>query len=540
MSTEIKSGSSAGTPATSTASGFTYCVRYGKPEQQGTLTSIHEPVPEGYTVVSPVYIVPTDRYEHQFELRDPWAIKGDETCIAKEIQEECERDQRIWYPIHVESDEQVPFDKMARSLSKFVSEVLGIAPEECAFYYSGSRSIHVHVPRFIETESDLMILRKRAEKWNGQASVTVDAGIYSRNQQFRIPGVKHEKTGLRKVPIEPEWSRTQIVRAAAEGGPEEKPEAYDDVLETVFGAGFITLLGREAVEEDEVTLRLTRKKGELKVPVEEWPTYPKYNSEVGRWHAYNSKEFSPYANAAAGDRSVSVLEVVGTPYSHWKKSRRTLVPVRFYGAVSCDGAFTKESGKHAPLQLSGKDYRKYIQREYGLGDCFVIIGGQSHSSRILRVGQDVAETVGKHLADTEQEAHRRQSALDYLTEQEYAVGAAGYNGRQSNTSKNRANRRERAADRDRIYPVQNPDNEASMLQQRAEQEPGAITDFTHQERFNLACRLLRLGSWDAVWEWFKQQFDDDFKPDVTYTHLTNIVNQYPDDYTHIEVPPPQR
>jgi hypothetical protein len=545
MSIEVgrkNNGASTGTSETSTA-GFTACVRYGfpkdadRPRQQGTLTSIYAPVPEDATTVSPVYLVPTDRYEHQFDLEYPWAIEGKESCIAQEIQNECEQSQRVWYPVYVESDETVLLDEMARSLAEFVRDVLDMAPEACTFYYSGGRSIHVHVPRFIETKNDLKILKKRAEKWNEQADIAVDTGIYSRKRQFRLPGVEHEKRGLQKAPIEPEWNHAQIFRAATRDRPEAKPETYDGMLETVFGAGFITLLGRDAVEEDELILQLTRKKGELKVPVEEWPTYPEYNSEVWRWHAYNSKEFSPYANTATGDRSVCALEVVGTPYSHWKESRYTLVPARFYGAVGCDGKFTKESGKHAPLQLSGKDYEKYERRRLGPGDCLVIIGGRSRSSKLLRVSQEEADIVGELLTgDEEQPTRRRQSALDYLTEQGYDVGAAGYNGRQSNTSKNRSNQRERAADRDRIYPVRNPDSEASRLQQRAEQEPGAITEFTHQERFNLACRLLRLGSWDAVWEWFKQQFDDDFRPDVTYTHLTNIVNQYPDDYTHIEVP----
>ena len=549
MSTETgrkDGGETTGTPAASTA-GFTACVRYGFPKedggthQQGTLTSIYAPIPEGAITVSPIYLVPTSRYEHQFDLDDPWAIKGNESCIAQEVQNECEQSQRVWYPVYVESDSEVLLDEMARSLTEFVRDTLGMAPEACAFYYSGGRSIHVHVPQFIETENDLKILRKRAEKWNEQADVAVDVGIYSRKRQFRLPGVTHEKRGLQKVPIEPEWSHTRIFRTAVGGGSDGIPETYDDILETVFGGGFITLLGREAVsDDDEVILRLTRKKEDLKVPIEEWPTCPEYNSEVWRWYAYNAKEFSPYANAAIGDRSVCAVEVIGTPYQRAEFGKdKILVPVKFHGAVGCDGKFTKESDRHAPLQLSRRDYEKYEREGRKPGDSLVLIGGQSRSSKMLRVSQEVAETVGEHFTETEREASRRQSALEYLVENGYDVGAAGYKGRKPDTSGNHnpSNRRERAADRDHIYPATNPDTDAGRLQQRAEQEPGIITEFTHHERVSLACRLLRLGTWDAVWEWFSNQFGDDFKPDVTYIELTNIINRYPDDYTHIEVPP---
>lgn len=543
MSTETKRSSSAGTRATSTASGFTSCIRYGFPEdyegprQQGTLTSIHEPVPEGANTVSPVYLVRSDRYEHQFELSDPWAISGSAPCIATEIQDECEQNEKVWYPIYVESDAEVPLDQMASSLAKFVREIIGIAPEECSFYYSGGRSIHIHVPRFVETEDDLKHLKKRAKEWNEERDVTLDAGIYSRKRQFRLPGVEHAKTGLRKTPIEPEWSHDQIFRAGNEVKSEVKPETYDDVLEIVFGAGLATLIGKEAVGDgDDVMMSFTSQK-DVEAPVEEWATYPEYHPENRRWLSYNAKEFSPYANATVGDRSVSAVEVVGTPYQRRDVGKsKILVPTRFYGAVGCDGDFTKRIGDHAPLQLSKRDYEKYLDNEYQVGDCLVTIGGQSRSSRIFRVSQEVASTIGEILGSKEKDANcyqRRDSALECLCKRGFDVGSSRNNSSNTMDYRREAGRRDHWEPSDRIYSVRNPSTKAGKLQQQAEQTN--IGNLTHDERYKLACRLLGIGTWDAVWNWFEQQYGTAFKPDVTYEELSNIVSQYPKDYSHVDV-----
>lgn len=289
---------SAATQQADLINGFTYCVRYGfskasdNPRQEGTLTSIYAPIPDEAITASPVYIVPTERFERQFDLENPWRIKGSKSCIATEIQDECENTGQVRYPVYVESDAKVSLGRMARSLSRFVQEVIHLDPEECTFYYSGGRSIHVHVPRFLSSEHDLKTLRRYAEEWNESEAVPVDVGIYSRKRQFRLPGVKHDSTGLRKALVEPSWNRTEIFRAATQADSSSIPSTYDALLETIFSHGFLALLEREGRGDGEAVILTFVSQRDMWILIEERPDYPEGEPGLWRWHAYNSKEFT--------------------------------------------------------------------------------------------------------------------------------------------------------------------------------------------------------------------------------------------------------
>ena len=55
------------------------------------------------------------------------------------------------------------------------------------------------------------------------------------------------------------------------------------------------------------------------------------------------------------------------------------------------------------------------------------------------------------------------------------------------------------------------------------------------ERWRVACRVLWHG-WEPAWEWFKEQFGADFDPDVTQEQFQSVIEAFPEDYDHVEVP----
>jgi hypothetical protein len=120
----------------------------------------------------------------------------------------------------------------------------------------------------------------------------------------------------------------------------------------------------------------------------------------------------------------------------------------------------------------------------------------------------------------------RKAALEFLSNEGYDVGNSGSANSGSLTGRN--------SDRDKksIWPARsNPQTDAERLQLQAEQD--GIKTLTHPERTQVACRHLKQG-WQPTWEWFEAQFGEDFKPDVTWTNLRNLVDYY--EYDHIEVP----
>jgi len=245
-------------------------------------------------------------------------------------------------------------------------------------------------------------------------------------------------------------------------------------------------------------------------------------SDVPEWSQYRTKEFSPYAFGAGNPRSVAALRVKGGAFARKdKRNGATMIPAYFYGAVGCNGEFTKEQ-QHAPLQLSKQDYRKW---DASAGDILVIIGGQSRSSRILNVSSWEAEVVGGELTG---ERANREAALGFLSDEGYDVGSAG--------SPNSSSSTERNFDRGKksIWPARsNPQTDAERLQLRAEQD--SIKALTRSELRQVACRHLRYG-WQPAWNWFKQQFGATFKPEVTHQQFRSIIEGYPNDYSHVEVP----
>lgn len=509
-------------------------VRYGFPRDGGgqkqelELRSIYEPVPEGAITSSAIYFVTGNQLARlQRFAENPYAIEGSAN-IVKEVQGECEDADRVRYPVYAESDARddgVSFTAMTEWIRRFVETELDVSPDVCTYWYSGSRSIHVHAPKFL-THTQLTEIREKAQQFCEESGVELDTGIYKPKQQFRLPGATHRKSAgaFQKARIDPSWENDRIIRTAGED--HSYPDSYLDMLETTF---------TPQVDGEEFALTLDSSDDrEIEVPLIEQKEYPENAYDAPKWLMYNDTQFSPYGLADGNPRSVAALEVKGGAFAQEdKRDGATMVPAWFFGAVGCDGHYTKET-EHAPLQLSdgsGKDYEKWAQNSIKAGDYVVIIGGQSRSSIIHMVTKVEALRAGYYLT---REDDGRQAALTYLSEEGYDVGASS----SASYSKETTASRSVSSDNDpqTIRPArENPQSEAESLQQKAEQN--GINTLSHNGRIRVACRLLRYG-WGPTWEWFKKQFGSAFKPDVTWRFLQGIVDD-PEfsEYDDMDVPP---
>ncbi|WP_218962296.1 hypothetical protein [Halorubrum persicum] len=545
MSTDTSTSTTSSSTA-KTSNNYRACVQYGFPEEKGPkrepkLRTIFDPIPEGANTASPIYKVPREQYERQDEFETGYEIKGG-SSIAKEIQDECEEDDRVLCPVHIESDayHEVGPDTLITWFQEFVDDYLEVPFNTCTLYFSGNRSIHVHVPRFVSGEADRERLKELAEAFCEDADADLDLGLYSRKRLFRLPGVEHSNSGIPKVEIEPTWDRTRIFREANGTNP-NTPATYADVLWDMFGQESLTVgtVGPEVNQPQNLFQVLDPEKtllefahdeleNEIETPLIEQVAYPEDSADVPEWSMYNTQEFSPYALASGNPRSVAAVRVKGGPFARRdKRGGATMVPAYFYGAVGGDGEFTKQD-VHAPLQLSKKDYRKW---DYEVGEKIVIIGGKSGSSRIFSVSSWEATVVGHALLSEE---GGRDTALDCLSEEGYDVGSSG-----SGMSSSQETTTSRTATSDEesrtIWPArENPQTEAEALQRKAEQE--GIDTLSHKERMRVACRHLQYG-WKPTWDWFNEQFGSDFKPDVTSKFLRGIVEEPKfNEYEDVDVP----
>ncbi|PGF18423.1 hypothetical protein CP556_18445 [Natrinema sp. CBA1119] len=490
-----------------------------------------------------MYKISREQYERQRDMENPYLVDGGYSMKATEIQDECEDDDRVLCPVHIESDayHEVGPDTLITWFREFVEDYLEAPFNTCTLYFSGNRSIHVHVPRFVSGEADRERLKELAKLYCDEARAELDISVYDRKSLFRIPSVEHAKSGIPKVEIEPTWDRTRIFRKANGANP-STPATYADVLWDVFGQERLTVgtIGPEmnrsqnlfqVLDPEKTLLEFTRDEpeNEIETPLIEQVAYPEDPAEVPEWSMYNAHEFSPYAHASGNPRSVAALRVKGGVFAREnKRCGATMVPAYFYGAVGCNGGFTKQD-VHAPLQLSKKDYRKW---DYEHGEKVVIIGGKSGSSRIFSVSSWEATEVGHALTS---DKGGRDTALNYLSEKGYDVGASGSTVSGSKcTTASRSN--EFSRETGTIWPArENWGTDVEGLQWKAEQE--GIGTLSHKERIRVACRFLQNG-WQPTWEWFKEQYGSTFKPRITWQFLRGIVED-PDfrEYDNVDVPP---
>lgn len=520
------------------------CVQYGFPRDKGParepkLRTIFEPIPADATTVSPIYVLTREQYERQDRFESGYEVKN-YRMLSTELQDECEADDRVIYPIHIESDElqtEGP-STLLEWFREFVENHLDVPFHACTLYFSGNRSIHIHVPRFVSGEHDRKHLNELAEDFCEKSGAKLDCSIYSPKSLFRIPGVEHEKTGLPKVEIGENWDDTRVFQKVTEGS-HYVPESYAAVLQRIFLRQEPLRVQTpkstieppfdlfEILDSEEAVLDFNLGEADIETPLIEQKGHPENSTDKIKWLQYNAKEFSPYALADGNGRSVAVLKVKGTPYArkgvtmgHSSRPVYALVPAYFYGARGCAGEEFTKAHKHAPLQLSKPDYEKW---DYNEGDNVVIIGGKSNNSRIFNVTSWQATVVGHALTG---ENASRQAALSYLESEGYDVGKAG------SSRKNSYSGTTEAQKYDKLQSNQTT-TEAAKLQQQAEQN--GINSLKHEEIANVANRLLRIGGWSVAWEWLEEQFGKQFDAEQTWIQLKGIVEYYPD--LQAEVPP---
>ena len=172
------------------------------PQQDPILNSIHDPLPSEVAFTSPIYLLESDQREELDSMTEsPYAVSG--SCIADELQNRCQHSGMVLYPIYVECDELTTDGNgtdpeiILTWIRDFIRDEIGVSPAECRYYFSGGRSIHAHVPR-VGLDVDMKRLRQRANDFNEQHDAALDAGIYSRKRQFRLSGVPHSCTGIKK------------------------------------------------------------------------------------------------------------------------------------------------------------------------------------------------------------------------------------------------------------------------------------------------------------------------------------------------------
>ena len=162
------------------------CVQYGFPDDKGPtrapkLRTIFEPIPEDAETTSPVYLLTREQYERQDDFESGYEVKG-YTSIATELQDECEADDsanRVLYPVHIESDEYLQEDPatLIEWFCEFTENYLGVPFHTCTLYFSGNRSIHAHVPRFVAGEDQREYLKKRAGTFCEETGAELDCGL---------------------------------------------------------------------------------------------------------------------------------------------------------------------------------------------------------------------------------------------------------------------------------------------------------------------------------------------------------------------------
>jgi hypothetical protein len=484
------------------------------------LNHVTDPIPKGSRFASPIYLLSEDQHDRMEDCDSGWVGDG---VIAKELQNECENtneDGKVLYPVYIESDsleDEVATEELFEWYEGFLNR-LGIDSEEPSYYFSGNRSIHVHVPRFVVGEKEREALKSEAEEFCEETGAELDCGIYSRKGLFRLPGAVHSNTDLPKVEVSFGSSRKDIISKAANTDTPWRPDTFTELLEETFGETnptpstpdysddlspevsetVGTLVGNDAV------LSLYDPPSKVEVPVIEREEMPEGTGE-GKWMSYNRHPFSPYAHASGGERSVAIVRVRGKPFcrdSHEGISRGTFTPTRIIGAVGCDENFSMTD--EARLRLSDPDFEKWCEKGFEKHDTVVLIGGKSRRSIMFEVDNKYANTTASCLLED-----GKSECLHQLEKDGYEIGSAGseYGGTVSD---------------------QSGMSEAQRLQISVESGKRSIQAILHEDKLRIANRLLRLQGYDEAFDWFREAFGSDFDENITRTQLNSVIRKYDD------------
>ena len=473
-------------------------VRYGR-KDGGQYPELHltcSSIPGDVNTVSPIYYLTENQLERQDSLSNPYETT-DVSCIAKELQDNCEKRNRVLYPVVVESDTELNLDDMAESIIRFLEENLNLTPTDYTLWYSGGRSIHAHTSLFVDSNG-LKQVKETVKEFNQDSEVTLDTSNYSRKSQFRLPGVKHDKTGGVKVKVNPGWDHEEIF-SKAHSKRENLPDTYLDALAEVLPHDNTQQSG--IISQDEVN-----NQGPL-LPSEIVPFY--------------NRHFSPYANADKDDlHSVAILKVLDDqPH---ELHDEYFVGAAIFCAVGGGGredylVSKKNDFDYRHIKLSTHDAEKW---DYEMGDIVAILGGRSRRSRIFEIDIDEAKTASRVLYED-----GREAAIRHFSAWGYDVGSTGLDGEESLS----------ISDTSRF-------TEAARLKQEIDEQglPSVVVEegiSVHDLLFKVSCRLLKIRGWGATWDWLRHTLGDNFEPEETHKRLKKIVETYSEDYRDVDVPP---
>lgn len=453
--------------------------RDGCPSQSPILRAVTDPIPEDAVYASPVYLL-TDEERTRLDSRckDPWAVTG--SCVGDNIQNDCQDDNRVVYPVFVESDEprHVGTDDVISEMQRFVRENLSVSPHDCGWFFSGGKSMHAHVPEFVRGHR-LPELRDRAGEYP-----LLDENIYSKKRQFRLPGVIHS-AGLPKVPIKPEWSAERIIQEATAATP-DRPDTYWAVIEDTFTNPMAAIPDPNG--ED---------------PTAELADGQSYQTKADRLR-HERHPFSPYRRASGGNRSVAIVRVMGPVID--TDDGRHAVPCDILGAIGCDGSYrvfhNGEPGVkpvYRPVLLSERDRTKW---SHNRGDLVVIIGGRSRQSRLVEPNVGDGCTAAVILAE-----NGRDETLDYLSSCGYETGGS-HTRTETPTS-----------------PTTGP-TRAERLQRKAERT-GDFPGLPRADQLRIGNRLLQVRGWDGAIAWFRQHHPT-FDRELCVRELKSMADKYDD------------
>ncbi len=474
-------------------------VRYASSnaKQEPELRHIDDKIPDNACFVSPIYNLNKSQISEQHNLSNPHAVS--DRNIANKLQNIAQEQQTVLYPVYVESDAPVSFNEQIDWIQGFCREYLNVEPDRCSWYYSGNRSIHAHVP-LLATEIQIDSLRE----YGKQYEYDIDAQVYSRKRQFRLPGVEHTKTGLRKVRIQPDWNNDRIIRKATTTDV-STPETFRDILNHTFGSDLLQRPQRYLWEPADSS-------EPIDPGLNDWESHYTHMpwSTLQKWKAHYSTPVSPYANAGNGNRSLLVAKIVDGEYGEKRKKLGeyegeqpyTFVPsgvLKFFG---CDREYTT-TADYRPVKLSKADYEKFADLDIEPGDMYAVIGGKSRKSRVFKLSTFEANTIAR--------GERFRGCLDVLEYFEYETGQAGLDG-SGRTGEIGVNEIE--------------DTKAHTLQKQAENK--GIDTLTHVERTTVANRLLQIRGVDETRKWFKQQYGEDFDRELTDNQLRSICDRFED------------
>ena len=454
---------------------YTPCVRYGWKtangfQQQYKLTPLGDEPPKEAQFVSPVVYFVSEAQEERLSEGTP----------PKTIQKECEKDGKAFYNVVAESDALDPNKSDTKSgetvaswLREFAEDY--VRADNYQIFYSGNRSLHLHTDMWTKF-GELGELKKLAESFIKETDGDLDTSIYSSMPQFRMVGTKHDKTNLYKVPIQEDFSQTNLIRQSQSEGN----YSTSNDLPTYYVAG----IGDIGSLPTEIGNHLLSPLIKESADIEKYP----------------GKPFSPYAVTGGGDYSVTILNPIGGLI---EEQGNQYVRAYIYTAIGGSGYLRHSS--YSKVLLSGHDVAKW---NYDQSDTVVMIGGRSRNSKIMQISPD--ETV---LLDSEMYENGKEGALSLLKQWGYDTGKRGYH----HTN----------------YSSPQEQTKAVWIKQQID---SGERDPTYEDMVRVSCRLLRIRGWQAAWDWIERTFGEDFKPEKTYKRLKVIVETY-EDYNHVQVPP---